>query len=194
MLGKIIVTTIIVLWTALTYFFVCYSFYQYITYPDGSWIYCEHRNSSTEFIEKRSPESFSTQQNEVLIFICMVCGTIMLIIGPFQLSNIFYKTNIHVFSGGLYVISAAVASSGGISFMTLNGTNAGSGMTVPFTIYSTLVVIYAIITVRYAINKKIYEHLRWAFRMYIMGSTPAFYWLLSMISGIWTQKYLHWNT
>lgn len=168
-IGKIAVTIAVIVWTSILWFFTGWMIYNYIIHPDGqSW------NSL--------PNLCCNLTQTIPIYMHINGATIMLIIGPFQLTNIFYKTCIHKYTGCLYIIGAFLAAIGGLLFMSLNGTVGGNPMTIPFTIYGLLVLLCATMVTYFALKRDIDSHRYWAFRMYMIGSASVFYRVLYFLA------------
>lgn len=169
--GKVFVTFGITLWTLITWIFTGYMIYDYIIHPNGPWNILP--NLCCESIQK------------IPLYMHIIGATLMLIIGPFQLTNSIYKTRVHRYTGVLYILGAILASFGGILFMMFNGTVGGNLMTIPFTIYGILVFFSAAITMYLGIKKDINNHRPWAFRMYVIGSSSVFYRILYFLACFW---------
>lgn len=109
----------------------------------------------------------------------MSCYTIMHLLAPFQFLPIpkWFRT--------IYLLIVMSAAASGLFYMNFNDTTGGSMMTVPFTVYSTLLFIYAAI----AINR----HFLWMIRVYILSLAGVIYQLLYLIPFL-TQEQFTFNT
>lgn len=164
---KLLVAIILSAWSVYTWIFAAYMITEYVIHPYGPW--AQLPNLCCEPVQR------------IPFYIHVFGSVIMLLIGPFQLTNLVYKNCVHPWSGVIYFAGALMASIGGIIFIVLNGTVGGLSMSIPFAIYGMLVLIFAITTVCLACTKEYALHRDWAIRTYFMGSASVFYRVLYSI-------------
>jgi hypothetical protein len=111
-------------------------------------------------------------------------GGILLLLGPVQLIGAIRRRvpALHRWIGRLYVLAAAIAGVGGLSFILAKGTVGGLPMDLGFGLYGLLMVIAAAQTFRHARARRIELHRNWAIRLFALAIGS---WLYRMEYGFW---------
>ena len=164
MIGRILVGIV----SPVTWLFFIYILMTYLIHPEGIWLKLPHLSDD---IWERLP-----------MFIHFIGGSIISVVGTFQLTNYFWKTRIHPYTGILYVNGVILASSGGLIYILVNGTIGGLCMDVAFATNGIILFIYAMITAYFAVKRQTDRHLRWAIRLYVLGTSSAFYRVLYYVT------------
>jgi hypothetical protein len=97
--------------------------------------------------------------------------------GPLQFfSNIRNRfPKFHRISGKVYIVAAILVSVSGIIFTWFRGSAGDTFMAITNTLQGFYILIFAIITIRFAINRKIVKHEIWAFRLFMVTSGVWFF-------------------
>ncbi|MDB5703672.1 MAG: hypothetical protein JWN66_788 [Sphingomonas bacterium] len=111
-------------------------------------------------------------------------GGILLLLGPIQLIGAIRRRvpAVHRWLGRLYVLAAAIAGTGGLTFIATKGTVGGAPMDLGFGLYGLLMVIAAAQTYRHARARRIEVHRGWAIRLFALAIGS---WLYRMEYGFW---------
>lgn len=155
-------------WIIYTIIFLVHLFGEYLLNPSGHW--------------NILPNLCCDLTHKVPMYMHIVGATIIIIFGPVQLINNFYKTRLHPYTGIIYLNGFILASGGGLTFIGFNGTVAGIWMTVPFIIYGVLMLIYPGLMVYYAVSGQIKKHYQWSIRTFMLGTGSVLYRTLYQIT------------
>jgi uncharacterized membrane protein len=123
-----------------------------------------------------------------------LAGAIILTLGSIQLvegiRNRFI--NFHRWVGRVYVIACIIAAIGGLMFIFLKGTIGGPVMNIGFAGYGIIMLICAILTIKFARAGQIENHRAWAIRLYAMAIASWLYrqqyGLVYMLGLDWPQQ------
>jgi len=135
----------------------------YILNPTGTW--------------KTLPGMCCDYKQKIPIYIHFIGGVIVMIIEPIQ----FYRLASHKITGIIYVISCILSAIGGLIFIMFNGTVGGLGMSIPFTVYGILMIVYPLITWYYAIQKNYDQHERWVTRLFLIENGSMIYRMINIV-------------
>ncbi|MDG2535316.1 DUF2306 domain-containing protein [Sphingomonas sp. HITSZ_GF] len=113
-----------------------------------------------------------------------VTGGTLLLLGPVQLVAAIRNRvpALHRWLGRLYVLSAALAGTGGLVFIATRGTIGGPAMDIGFGIYGALMVLCAGLAYAHARARRIERHRAWAIRLFALAIGS---WLYRMDYGFW---------
>lgn len=111
-------------------------------------------------------------------------GGILLLLGPIQLIGAVRRAvpALHRWLGRLYVLAAAIAGAGGLSFILAKGTVGGTPMNLGFGLYGALMVTVAGLTYYHARARRLEQHRAWAIRLFALAIGS---WLYRMEYGFW---------
>jgi len=84
-----------------------------------------------------------------------------------------YAPSFHRWNGRLYLLSAVLMSLGGLIMIWTRGSVGGPVMAVTISINAVLILLFAALTLRYALARDIATHRRWALRLFLA------------VSGVW---------
>jgi hypothetical protein len=106
------------------------------------------------------------QNSKVIpMYIHFIGGIIVIVVGTIQVMRIKF----HKYTGWLYIAGCMLSAIGGLVFILFNGTVGGFYMTVPFTIYGILMIIYPLVTWYYIKQNMVTRHRNWAIRTFLLG-------------------------
>ena len=88
----------------------------------------------------------------------------------------------HRWVGRVYVVACLLAAVGGLLFILQRGTIGGIVMTIGFSGYGILMLLAAVQTWRFAVNKQFEQHRAWAIRLFALAIGS---WLYRMAYGLW---------
>lgn len=105
-----------------------------------------------------------------LIFatLIIVGGALQLITGVRRLFPTFHRWN-----GRVYLVSAFVMSLGGLTMVAMHGAVGGVEQSIAISINAVLVMVFAGLTLRYALARRFDLHRQWALRLFLV------------VSGVW---------
>jgi Predicted membrane protein (DUF2306) len=106
----------------------------------------------------------------VLAFVITVGGPLQLVPGIRARAPAFHRWN-----GRAYIATAIVISLGGLYMVWARGVFGGFVNQVAISINAVLIILFALVAVRYAIARDIATHHRWALRLFIAVSGVWFY-------------------
>ena len=132
------------------------------------------------------PELYDANENIATtgIGFHFAAGGIILILGCIQLVEKIRKKYIklHKIIGVFYILSSIIAGIGGLIFIFSKGTIGGTVMDIGFSIYGILMILSALLTVKYALSNNLRQHRSWAFRLFALAVGS---WLYRMDYGFW---------
>lgn len=113
-----------------------------------------------------------------------VAGSILLILGFIQLSQYARMRfpRLHRMLGRIYIATSLLAAIGGLVFIFIHGTIGGFVMDIGFAGYGFLMIIAAVQTFRFAIQRDLSTHRLWALRLFSLTIAS---WLYRMDYGFW---------
>ncbi len=80
---------------------------------------------------------------------------------------------VHRFNGRIYMMTALLISVGGLHMIWTRGTIGGLAQHIAISLNAILIIVFAVISLRYAIKGKIQKHKQWALRLFLA------------VSGVW---------
>lgn len=135
----------------------------YILNPTGNW--------------RTLPGMCCDYIQKIPIYLHFIGGILVMIIEPFQ----FLRLGSHKITGTIYIFSCILSAVGGLIFIAFNGTVGGKGMSIPFTIYGILMIIYPLITWYYAKQRNYEQHQKWVIRLFLLENGSMIYRMLNLI-------------
>lgn len=163
MLGSIITCS----WIAFTWYFLYYEVTQYVINPHGNWT--------------NIPGICCELKQKIPLYMHIIGSVMILVLGPLQAVNFLRKLPTHKYTGALYAVGCVAASVGGLTFIFINGTVGGWGMSLAFGVYGFAVLI---LTVLVTVNTFLAHQFHWelATRLFWLASASPFYRLLYIIA------------
>lgn len=156
------------IWYSYSVLFIAYILIEYVINPFGVW--------------KLFPDINDKIISKISLYTHFICGTIIMIIGPFQFLDITHRLKIHKYIGISYLISCILCAIGGLIFISTRGTVGGIYMSIPFAVYGLLMFVYPIITYYYIYKKDYRNHNKWAIRLFLLGNGSMLYRMLYIIA------------
>lgn len=112
-----------------------------------------------------------------IVVVHMFFAVIVMGLGPLQfvpgIRNRFPK--FHRWNGRTYLCSVCLASLGGLIMIWTRGTVGGIPQHTAMSIISILILVFAFLTIRYALKRRFDIHRLWAFRLFLVASAVWFY-------------------
>jgi hypothetical protein len=111
-------------------------------------------------------------------------GGILLLLGPIQLIGAIRERMpaVHRWLGRLYVLAAATAGAGGLSYILVQGTIGGPVMSLGFGLYGALGFVTALLTFARGYARQIEAHRAWAIRLFALVTGS---WLYRIEYAFW---------
>jgi len=113
-----------------------------------------------------------------------IAGGIILVLGCIQLMSAVRERFpvFHRWTGRVYVVACLTTALGGLLFVVFSGTIGGLIMDIGFGLYGVLMLLCAVMTIKFAMARKIENHRAWAVRLFSLAVGS---WLYRMDYGFW---------
>ncbi|MEO1053279.1 MAG: DUF2306 domain-containing protein [Bacteroidota bacterium] len=105
----------------------------------------------------------------------LLLAVIIIVFGPLQFIPKFRKAlpKFHRWNGRVYLFAVVLTSLFGLYMIWTRGTVGGTIMRIGTSLDGVLIIVFSVIALRLAVQRKFEKHLRWAMRLFIV------------VSGVW---------